>query len=198
MADTWNGRVQGFTTEGVLRATASELYGPRGVAISEDGRVWVADTGNHRVVVYDGLLQNPQKIGRKGPAPGEFSSPVGIAAAPDGRIYVADTGNRRIQILGPDGQARGSFAFPGWGESVEPQLLVDSDGALYATDPAGGAVLMFDSSGRLGTRITADEAGRKLEKPTGLALDPKDRILYVVNSGNSSIARIRLPQRRAS
>ena len=197
VADTWNGRVQGYTLAGLLRATAGELYGPRGVAISGDGRVWVADTGNHRVVVYDGLLQNPKKIGKKGSAPGEFSSPVGIAAAPDGRIYVADTGNRRIQILGPDGQTRAVFAFPGWGESVEPQLAVDSDGTPYATDPAAGVVQVFDGSGRLGNRFTTDEAGRKLEKPTGLAIDPKDRILYVVNSGNSSIARIRLPQRRA-
>jgi YYY domain-containing protein len=198
VADTWNGRVQGFTIGGILRATAGELYGPRGVTISGDGRVWVSDTGNHRVVAYDGLLQSPQKIGKKGEAPGEFSSPVGIAAAPDGRIHVADTGNRRIQILAPDGRVSGGFPFPGWGESVEPQLAFDSDGTLYATDPAAAAVLVFDAAGKLRNRIIADEAGRKLEKPTGLALDPKDRILYVVNSGNSSIARIRLPQRRTS
>lgn len=198
VADTWNGRLGAFTLAGGRRAAAGDLYGPRGVTISANGRVWVTDTGNHRVVAYDGLLQNPQKIGKKGSAPGEFSNPVGIAAAPDGRIYVADTGNRRVQILGQDGRVSGGFPFPGWGESGEPQLVFDSDGTLYATDPAAGVVLAFDASGKLQNRLAADEAGRRLERPTGLALDPKDRILYVVNSGNSSIARIRLPKRRAS
>lgn len=197
VADTWNGRVQAYTLGGILRASAGELYGPRGIAVARDGRVWVTDTGNHRVVSYDGLLQNPRVIGKKGEAPGEFSSPIGIAAAPDGSIYVADTGNRRVQILGPDGQVRGAFPFPGWGENVEPHLALDAAGLLYASDPAAAAVLVFDGTGKLFRRLAADEAGRKLAKPTGVALDPKDRILYVVNSGNNSIARIPLQQRRA-
>ncbi len=196
VADTWNGRVQAFTVAGVLRATAGELYGPRGIAIAPDGRVWVTDAGNHRVVSYDALLEDRKISGRKGTATGEFSSPMGIAVAPSGAVYVADTGNRRVQILGPDGTARGEFRFPGWGENTEPHLAADTDGTIWATDPHGNAVLALEPSGAVRRRLVADEAGRKFENPTGIALDRKNRILYVVNSGNASVSKISLTERR--
>jgi YYY domain-containing protein len=196
VADTWNGRVQAFTIAGVLRATAGELYGPRGITIAPDGRVWVTDGGNHRVVSYDALLQDRKFVGHKGSGPGEFSGPTGISAAPSGAIYVADTGNKRIQVLAPDGTPRGEFAFPGWGENAEPHLAVDADGTIWATDPPSNAVLALDGAGKVLERIAADEAGRKFENPTGIAIDRKNRILYVINSGNASVAKISLSDRR--
>jgi YYY domain-containing protein len=192
VADTWNGRIQAFTLEGVLRASTGQLYGPRGVAIAPDGRVWVTDTGNHRVVSYDGLLQDRRIIGERGSGPGQFSSPVGIAASASGTIYVADTGNRRIQVLAPDGQLRGSFPFPGWGENAEPQLALGEDGTIYASDPASNTIVLLDPDGKLRRRLAVDEDGKRLDRPTGIALDPKKRILYVINSGNSSVSRVQL------
>ncbi len=196
VADTWNGRVQAYTTAGVLRASAGELYGPRGVAIAPDGRVWVADTGNHRVVSYGALLEDRRITGKRGSGPGEFVSPIGVATSPSGSIYVADTGNRRIQILSPEGAVRGGFEFAGWADNSEPGLAVDADGTIYATDPATGAVVALDPAGAVRLRITADEAGRRLQNPTGIAIDRKNRILYVVNSGNSTVSKIPLAQRR--
>jgi YYY domain-containing protein len=197
VADTWNGRVQAYTLDGApaLRATATDLYGPRGIAVATDGRVWVADTGNHRVLTYGPLLDDPKIVGKKGTGPGEFSSPIAVAASPTGEVFVGDTGNRRIQVFASDGTFRRSIPFPGWGENVEPALAVDPDGSgtIYATDPAGSAVVVLDASGRERTRFTADESGRKLENPTGLAIDGKDRMLYVVNAGSSSVAKLRLP-----
>jgi DNA-binding beta-propeller fold protein YncE len=148
------------------------------------------------VVAYDALLQDRKFVGRKGSGPGEFSGPTGISAAPSGAIYVADTGNKRIQVLAPDGTPRGEFAFPGWGENAEPHLAVDADGTIWATDPPSNAVLALDATGNVLERIAADEAGRKFENPTGIAIDRKNRILYVINSGNASVAKISLSDRR--
>jgi DNA-binding beta-propeller fold protein YncE len=106
---------------------------------------------------------------------------------------VADTANKRIQVLGPDGSVLRAFAFPGWGENQEPGLAVDADGTIWAADPRAGSVVSLDPEGRLKARLATDEAGRKLENPTGLAIDAKARILYVVNSGSSSVSKIRLP-----
>ncbi len=196
VADTWNGRVRGYTTAGVLQASAGELYGPRGVAVAPDGRVWVADTGNHRVVSYDEMLQDRKVIGTKGSGPDQFSSPVGIAAAPSGLVYVADTENRRIRILGADGQSRGAINVPGWGPRMEPYLAVDEDGTIYATEPLAGAVIALDPEGKPLARFVVDEAGQKFVDPTGIALDRKHRILYVINTGNSSVSKISLTERR--
>lgn len=196
VADTWNGRVLTFSTAGVPRAVATELYGPRGVSIAPDGRVWATDTGNHRVVVYDSELGDARFIGKKGTGWDDFSSPVGIAAAPSGAVYVADSVNRRIQILNRDGTFRGHFALPGWGENVEPQLAVDDDDTIYATNPSGNDVFALDATGRVVHHWEVDDAGRKFQNPTGIGLDRKHRILYVVNAGNSSVVKLPLPDRR--
>ena len=196
VADTWNGRVLGFSTAGEPRGSAGELYGPRGVTVSPDGRVWVTDTGNHRVVSYGPDFAEPKVIGRQGKGSEEFSSPIGIAAAPSGLIYVADTVNKRIQVLGPDGSFKGSLRFPAWGENIEPHLVVGDDGTIYASSPSNRKIYALDPSGRVLQEWETDEAGQKFENPTGIGLDRKHRILYVVNSGNSSISKIRLAEGR--
>jgi YYY domain-containing protein len=196
VADTWNGRIQAFDLEGNWRATASELYGPRGVATGPDGRVWAADTGNGRVMRYEKDLTGGLVIGKKGSGKTEFQGPVGIAVGPSGNVYVADTGNKRIQVLDPDGGFAASWPIVGWGEGAEPQLAVDSDETLYATDPPGNAVLEIGREGRVLRRLIAASGGQPLSRPTGLAINPKTRMLYVINSGNSSVSTVRLPERK--
>ena len=80
VADTWNYRIQKFSSDGTFEKmwgtgpsdAADGFYGPRGLAVDGLGRVFVADTGNKRIVIYDG----------GGKYLGEFGSP-GVGA--DGR-----------------------------------------------------------------------------------------------------------------
>ncbi len=197
IADTWNGRLQSFTLAGEPKGSAAGLYGPRGVAISAEGKVWVTDTGNHQLVTYDAVLQNRQVVGKKGSGPGEFSSPVGIAVGPSGSVYVADVGNHRVVILDSSGQFQRAFDVPGWQGPVEPHIEIGRDETIYAADPATGAVRAFDSSGSVERTWSADDQGRKFAKPTGLALDRRRDILYVIDSGNNSVSRLNLAERKA-
>jgi YYY domain-containing protein len=197
VADTWNGRVQRFSLAGEWKGKAAELYGPRGVAVGRDGKVWVTDTGNHRIVAYDAALAQKQVFGRQGTAPGDFSSPVGIAVGPSGSIYVADSGNRRIQVLDETGRFVRALPVRGWEGSVEPHLEVDGDETIYATDPSGSVVIALDAAGAEKGRWTADDEGSRFDKPTGLALDRKAGILYVVNSGNSRVMKLTIAPRRS-
>lgn len=195
VADTWNGRVQAFDVDGTWKASATELYGPRGVAVGPDGRVWVSDTGNGRVMRYEANLTRGAVVGKKGSGKTEFEGPVGIAVGPSGNVYVADTGNRRIQVLDPDGGFNTSWPVVAWASGSEPQVAVGPDEKVYVSDPPGGAVLELSAEGRLLRRITVDSSGKSFAAPTGLALDRKTRMLYVINSGSSSVSTIELLER---
>lgn len=194
VADTWNGRISVFSTAGQWKAKApGDFYGPRGVAVAADGKVWIADTGNQRLVLCEKDLSNPRMFGKRGAGPEEFSNPVGIAVGPNGAVYVADTDNRRIQILAPDGRFTGRWKFPGWGPNSEAYIEVDADGNVYATDPGSNAVVQLDRKGKEVHRWLQNESGKKFDRPTGIALDAKNRALYVVNTDTATVARLKIP-----
>src|SRR5262249_14835637 len=153
-------------------------------------------TGNHRVVRFDADLTNPLFVGKKGAGPAEFSNPVGIGVGPSGRVYVADTDNRRIQVLSADGTFVRALPFPGWVEIAEPHIAIDRNEILYVSDPGANTVVALDADGKVLARHTRDGAGQPLSRPTGLAIDPRTRILYVVNSGNNSVSSITLSERK--
>lgn len=191
VADTWNGRVQYYTLAGEWKATAAGLYGPRGVAAAPDGRVWVADTGNNRLMVYDSSLATPEAVGKPGKGPLEFGGPVGIAAGSDGKIYVADVGNRRVQVLDAAGKFLAEWPFPGWSTWVEAHLEAD-ESHVFVSDPGANSVVIFDKSGKVVRIAAAADATPPLSRPSGIALDSKTRVLHVVNSGSSVVSRIDL------
>ena len=72
----------------------------QGVAVDASGRVYVTDTYNHRVQVFDNDGAFLLQWGGYGYGPGQFYRPMGIGVAADGRIYVGDTWGGRVQIFG--------------------------------------------------------------------------------------------------
>jgi len=62
------------------------------------GRLLVADTGNHRVVVFDDSSQPGFQWGQEGTGAGAFNNPADLAVF-DQRIYVLDSGNGRVQVF---------------------------------------------------------------------------------------------------
>ena len=79
---------------------------PQDLCVSPDGRLYIADTGNNRVVVVDGGLRTVLRVIDSFTADGKretFSSPTGVAVSRRGELYVADTQNHRIVVLDADG-----------------------------------------------------------------------------------------------
>src|SRR5207244_308792 len=89
--------------------------GPGGLAVDKTGNVYVADTWNHRIQVFDSNGKFLRKWGGfvnlsdpAGAADADkdtkFFGPRGVAVGPDGNIYVTDTGNKRMHIFDPTGK----------------------------------------------------------------------------------------------
>jgi DNA-binding beta-propeller fold protein YncE len=68
--------------------------------VANNGRVFVTDTGNHRVQYFTGTGSFLGKWGSLGTGNGRFNHPEGVAVRPTGsRVYVADNDNERIQYF---------------------------------------------------------------------------------------------------
>ena len=79
---------------------------PQDLCVSPDGKIYLADTGNNRIIVIDGGLKNVLQVIDHFEADGAaqtFSSPTGVAVSQNRQLYVADSQNHRIVVLELDG-----------------------------------------------------------------------------------------------
>ena len=72
-----------------------------GITIGQDGNLYIADYGNHRVQVLDKNGTFNRKFGENGTAPGQLNKPGDIVSLPDGRIVVSDSDY--LNYFQPDG-----------------------------------------------------------------------------------------------
>ncbi len=80
-----------------------DFAGPTAVALDSDGNVYVTDTMNNRVEIFDADGNFINTFGKNCDAPGCFERPKGIAVDTDGHIWVADAMMDKLQILNRDG-----------------------------------------------------------------------------------------------
>ena len=101
---------------------------PRGVAADGRGNLYVADSKNSRIEIFDGNGAFLRALGGiKGGGDGQLNEPCGVAVGPDGEIYVADTWNHRVARFSADGQWLGEWKDPERG-FFGPRALVSREG----------------------------------------------------------------------
>lgn len=203
VADTWNYRIRSFTDEGEVitgwgqpgqfgAAAQTEpvdgFWGPRDVDVDSEGLVYVADTGNKRIRVYDQDGTFVRDIGYAGSGLGALDEPSAVAVAPDGRVYVADTWNQRVSVFANDGTPLFTFPVRGWYEDLgnRPYLALDpSRNLVYVTDPDAGRVLVYDSLGNcvgsFGQPSDNPSNGSQFNTASGIAVDAAGNV-YVTDA----------------
>lgn len=97
----------GFTGNGGPAKLAA-LKGPKGIAIDQEGNVWLADTESHTVRVIDAKTGNLELVagtGEKGDGPEgdprqcKMARLHGIFVDTDGSIFIGDSETHRVRVL---------------------------------------------------------------------------------------------------
>ena len=201
-------------------ARASGLTYPGAVVVdSAAERIFIADTGRHRILVvgFDGRVQVQIGSGRPGLADGrieeaEFRQPHGMHLdAPRNTLYVADTANHALRsvtlgtghvrtLAGNGAQARPDARFAdGRGSPLNsPWDVLLHDGRLYVAMAGAHQIWVFDSrTGEGGVYagdggealVDAPRPEARLAQPSALATDGE--ALYIADSEASAVRRLR-------
>jgi sugar lactone lactonase YvrE len=154
--------------------SAASLFSPVGVAVDGQGNLYVADSGNHRVLFYSAPLTSGMPASRVYGQGGSFtsaidnnggvsanslSSPADLALDVQGNLFVADANNHRIlQYNTPQTTASQVFGQPNFtsntanngGVSADSldfpyAVALDSQQNLYVADFNNSRILVYDS-----------------------------------------------------
>ena len=133
-----------YITEFPSADSELSLRRPEGLAVSTEGDILIADTGNDRVVRLDknGSLQ--YTFGSFGFGDGFFKQPVDIETHDSGLIFVADRGNRRIQVFDRFGQYSCTIKVP----YRDLKAIVLDKTRVYALDSKSGRIGVFTHKGK--------------------------------------------------
>ena len=157
---------------------------PRGIAITSDNFILVADNHKIQKISMDGKCIT--SIGKQGSGPLEFNEPNGITISQlTGYIYIADYNNHRIQVLNSDltlsrifgshGSAEGEFNHP-------VDVATDRQGLVYVTDCWNHRIQKFSFEGYILSGIK-----RQFIYPTGIVIDDNN-LIYIAESGNRCLS----------
>jgi DNA-binding beta-propeller fold protein YncE len=171
ICDTIRGRILKASASGNYimswgtRGTGVNKYSyPSRAAVASDGRVFIADTWEHMIVIVRvddaaGTATELKTFGSFGSGPGQMKQPHGIAfsygaaGVADDRLFVVDTNNKRIQVFDPNGTFVRSF---GSAKTAGGQFVGDLRGIavdqnndwVYVVDAAGNKIHKFTTGGQ--------------------------------------------------
>ncbi|MGZ5199169.1 MAG: gluconolaconase [Telluria sp.] len=196
----------------VSTLAAAPLSDPFGVAIADDGTVYVADGGDSNRILrigQDGTVSTFAG-GREGFADGAgtsaaFNTPSALALDRKGNLYVADTGNHAIRRIAPDGKVTtlAGDGTPGYADGKGPQarfngpvgIAVDRAGVVYVADTYNDRIRRIAPDGSVSTIAgvgqpgDTDGAAAAFDTPTALAV-AGDGTLFVADTGNDAVRKI--------
>ena len=156
--------------------TQGDFAAPQGIALDQDGNVYVTDTLNNRVETFDADGKFISMFGKNGDGPGYFARPKGIAVDSDGHIWVADEMQDRLQVFNREGQlltyiGQGHGDLPGQFKSLIG-VAIDKQNRVFTTEQVPGRVQVFQyvtDEGAAAEKARREKEAAEKHKPVAQA-----------------------------
>lgn len=186
---------------GIPGTAPGQLHAPRNLAVGPDGRLYVADSGNHRIQVFAADGTYLASWGEFGAAPGQFNEPWGLAVD-EAFVYVADTWNHRVQKFTLAGGFVGAYGQSGSLDAAGDNLglffgpravVLLPDNRLLVTDTGNHRMQVLTRDGTFLQQVGSfgSQPGQ-LNEPVGLAV-ANDGTIYLADTWNGRIQQF-LPE----
>lgn len=191
------------TTQGGTPATKWALNLPLGEATDAAGDLYIADTGNNRILevktdgsvsILAGTDMIPGLTGDGGTAAtAELNAPSAMVVDGAGNLIFADTGNDAIRkidmttnIISTIAGTLGTSGSSGNLLSAPQGLAFDAAGNLYIADTGNNRIVKIDTLGNFTT------LSGTYDRPMGLAFSSKDDSIYIADFGSNHIFKVDL------
>ncbi|MCF7975893.1 MAG: NHL repeat-containing protein [Phycisphaerae bacterium] len=165
---------------------------PTDCAVAADGRLYVLDGVNNRVVVCapDGTIQF--QFGSQGSGLGQLQFPLGITVSQAGEVYVADAGNGRFQIFSSAGQALEAVPIPkatSGSRSDPSDLVVDQNlHRLYVVDNDNHKLHLYNLQSKTFETVWGSQGQGRRQFRYPFLIDISDKgYLFVVEPINTRV-----------
>ena len=193
VADSNNHRIQKLTTSGKFISKFGTqdsgdgkqylLNNPRGICLDKDGKIYVSDSGNNRISVFDAdgkLLYNITGTTDKS----KLNNPWGLAFDPSGRLHVVDSGTSTIKIFTPQGQYIDQYNS---GVSTPAGITIDVEGNSIVTDNYYqqhyySRMCILDAQ----RKVVITTQPSNIQHAAGVAID-KEGSIYICGYSNCSV-----------
>ena len=154
---------------------------PNGLRISKSCELYVCDSYNNRVQVFDLDLNFKRSFGKKGTGKGQFNFPADVNFDSTGNVYVTDMKNYRIQVFTSHSERhiyiiKGDAAF-------KPVSLFTLGSHMYVTVDDNHEVQVIDTESR---EFIAKFGNEYLYQPEGITID-KDGFVYVTSHSSKIV-----------
>lgn len=162
-------RVQCFGPDGksFIRSFGSpgtgpgEFNRPEGLGLDSEGRLYVADSCNHRVQIFSPDGKFLSAFGKPGTAPGELSYPYDVRVDGEGYRFVCEFGNSRVQVFDRENQPVEMLGWTGLDSSgfASPwAIALDHEGNLIVADSMNHRLQKFWRRRPLSKELVATRA----------------------------------------
>ena len=186
VSDYDNNNIKMFTIQGRHVRTidrGSTTFKPWGITISPDGCIYVCDSANHCVCVFDVNGMFLFSFGSHGSGDECFDCPEDLCFASNGFLYITDVGNSRIFVYDKDGNFVRKFT-----PTNEPTCIDATDcGHLVVSSYWSDNVMIYTTGGDLVHVLGEHGCGLgQFSHPTGVSVD-SDGLIYIADFYNHRI-----------